>query len=470
MKTLLNISACSVLTLSATVSYAEPQKNNILFILADDLGYNGLHCYGNPWLETPNIDKLAQDGMKFTNGLAAYPTCQPSRMAILSGQYGPRTSGYRVSNPHRGKEQFIKYIVPEKHFLELNKITIAEAFKKAGYATAMFGKWHVGNLNSTHPLHQGFDEAIVATGHYHLKNSAPKFELPHGSCSEEILTRKAENFIKKCVAEKKTFFLYMPYYFVHAPFEADPKLVAYFKNKLKDKHFIGNRPQIVPIVAAMTKQLDSYIGKLIDLLTKLKIRKNTIIIFTSDNGSYDLNFTGPLRGKKGDTYEGGMRVPYIFVWDGKIKPASVSDERIMGIDIYPTLLSLANVKPPDNYTLDGLDISPILLGGKQALPKRSLFCFYPKYAQFKKRLGRWRLSWRNVVYYDCFKLIEYPEYNEYELFDLDQDPKENNNIFSAIPKNAEQLKNILHSWLENINAPKLIPNPNYTPIIPKKPN
>ena len=456
--------ACTVTTAQVAAEDTTQSRPNVIFILADDLGYNGLHCYGNRWLETPNIDKLYSEGMHFTNGIAAYPTCQPSRMALLSGQYGPRTGGYRVSEKHKGFENLIKYIVPEKTNLALEKITIAEAFKNAGYTTAMWGKWHVGNETTTHPSKQGFDEGISATGHYKLQHPSPSVTLPKGVCAEEYFTDLAINFMKRAEQNKKPFFIYMPYYFVHKPLEAKQEYIDHFKKKLKDIDFQSKdkHPDESPVIAAMTKQLDACVGKLLNSVTEMGIQDNTIIIFTSDNGSYNEDFTGKNRGKKGDTYEGGMKVPYIFAWPGKIKPGSVSEEHIIGVDIYPTLLSLAGVQPPKNYPLDGENLAPILLGKESKLPERRLFCFYPKYAQFNKNKQRWTFSWRNVMYENDLKLIEYPEYGEYELFDLKNDPEEKNNISGKNPEQTKTLTGKLHQWLQDINAPKLIPNPNYS--------
>jgi len=465
-KTLI-LTAVTTASLSATVCQTataenSPDQPNVIFILADDLGYAGLHCFGNEWLETPNIDKLCAEGMKFTNGLAAYPTCQPSRMALISGQYGPRTGGYRVSEKHKGFENLIKYIVPEKKSLALDKITIAECFKKAGYSTAMYGKWHVGNHSDGHPTKHGFDEAIAATGHYKAKSSEPPIKLPKGVSAEELFTDKAVAFMSKAHKEEKPFFLYMPYYLVHKPLESKPEYIKHFKEKMKDIKLRDKHVDETPIVAAMTKLLDDCVGELMAKVQKLGLKKDTIILFTSDNGSYNVDFTGEHRGKKGDTYEGGLKVPYIFTWPGKIKAGSVCDERIIGVDVYPTLLDLAGIPRPEKYPLDGENLAPLLLGQKTKLPERRVFCFYPKYAQFKEKDKRWQFSWRNVMYENDLKLIEYPEYDEYELFNLKNDKEEKKNIADKNPEQTKTLTKKLHKWLKDINAPKLTPNPDYS--------
>jgi len=453
------LGAVSSIVFSTTL-HAAADRPNVLFILADDMGAGGLHCYGTDWLETPNIDRLYSQGMHFSDGLAAYPTCQPSRMALLSGQYGPRTGGYRVSQKHKGHEDKIKYIVPEKSDLALEKITLAECFQGAGYATAMYGKWHVGNYTTTHPTKQGFDEAVAYTGHYKI-HAVPDVELPQGVCAAEYFTETAKDFIKKSHTADKPFFLYMPYYLVHKPLEAKPEYIKHFKNKLKDMKFNDKHAADIPTIAAMTKMLDDCVGELLAELDELGIAENTIVIFTSDNGSYNIDLTGPFRGQKGDTYEGGLRVPYIFKWPGRIAAGSSSDERIIGVDIYPTLLSLAGIAAPKSYPLDGADLAPVLSGKSESLPKRKVFCFYPKYAQFKAKSGRWKFSWRNVIYDGDFKLIEYPEYNEYELFNIKNDIAEEKNLATQQPEKKSTLTASLHRWLKDINAPKLELNPNY---------
>ena len=451
------------LTLSATaLSAAQAEKPNVIFILADDLGYGGLHCYGNEWLETPNIDKLHSEGMSFTNGLAAYPTCRPSRAALLSGQYGPRTGVYRVSNKHKGFEKLIKFVVPENHELALDKITVAEAFKAAGYTTAMYGKWHVGNNNSTGPMHQGFDEAIAATGHYKLHSPYPKVTLPKGEYAAHFFTGKAMKFMDKAEKEKKPFFLFMSYYLVHKPLEARKDYIEHFKEKLKGMKFKDKHAADIPKIAAMTKMLDDCVGEIMNKVNEMGISENTIILFTSDNGSYCYDLTGKTRGHKGDTYEGGMKVPYIFVWPGKIKADSKSDQRIIGVDVYPTLLGLAGVPKPENYPLDGISLAPILLGKEKTLPERRVYCFYPKYAQFNKRKKKWMFSWRNVIYEKDMKLIEYPEYSEYEMFNLKEDPEEKKSLADTQPEQANTLKEKLHQWLKDIKAPHEL-NKDYHP-------
>jgi len=454
-----------LITLYSLLSTAGAAKPNVIFILADDLGIGGLHCYGTSYMKTPNIDKLATQGMRFTEGLAAYPTCKPSRAAILSGQYGPRTGVYRVKDSY-GNEDKAKLIIPDNGKLAPKKINIAKVFKKAGYATAMFGKWHVSNEKQTFPKPVfGYDVAYVSNGAHLKAKSLPPVDLPDGMTIEEKYTHMACDFIAKSVKAEKPFYLYMPYFLVHGPLEADADKIVTAKKRMEGKTFIKKGSKDLPTVVAMTEMLDDYIGVLLKKVEDLGIADNTIILFTSDNGSYDMNLVDGYRGRKGDTYDGGMRVPYIFKWNNRIKPGTTNDERIIGVDLYPTLVSLAGLSVPDpkEHPLDGVDLSPIITGSAKSLPGRQIFCFYPKYANFNQKKQQWSFSWRNVIYDGDFKLIEQPEYNTYELFNLKDDKTEDKNLAKSNPEKLKETKKKLHQWLEAINAPKLTPNPDYQP-------
>ncbi len=438
------------------------EQPNVLFILADDLGYGGLHSFGTDWLETPRIDQLAQEGMRFTNGYASHPTCQPSRIAILSGQYAPRTGGYRVMEHHRGKEHLIKYIVPKLTGLALEKTTFAECFKQAGYTTAMYGKWHAGNYRKDlHPRYHGFDEAYVCRGHYDDSRTDPPLKLPEGMDSNEFFTGEAIKFMEQSVKRGQPFFLYMPYYLVHAPFETRQETIDHFKKKLAGMEFKSRKPEEVPVYAAMTKHLDDCAGRLLDALEQMGIEDNTIVVFTSDNGSYTPDLNGELRGQKGNVYEGGLKVPYLFKWSGKIKAGSTSDERITHIDLYPTFLDLAGVARPEAHPLDGVSLAPLLTGKADALSDRSIVCYYPKYGQYNEKSKTWKYPWRNVLFDGDYKLREVVEYGTYELYNLKEDPKEEHDLSTSHPEKRQQLIQKLRRWEEDVGAPELTLNPDY---------
>jgi len=292
--------------------------------------------------------------------------------------------------------------------------------------------------------------------------TTPQVEVPEGKTAEEVLTTRAIGFLESAVKKNQPFFLFMPYYLIHKPLEADPEVLAYFEEKLRGRKWIGKHPDDVPMLAAMTKMLDDQVGRLLQALEELGVVENTLVVFASDNGSFNENMVGPYRGTKGRTYDGGMRVPYIFKWPGKIKEGTETDERFIGVDIYPSLLSMAGLPAPENHILDGIDISPVLLGKANKLPDRPIYCFFPKYARFNKKTKLWYDSWRNVVYDGDYKLIEYPEYDTAEVFNLSDDPGEKKDLAKEQPEKTQALICKLHRWLEEIGAPTLEPNPDFS--------
>lgn len=453
----------AVLAASRVMGGVQRKRPNVLFVLADDLGIEGLNCFGADFLETPHLDRLCAQGMKGTGGIAPYPTCKPSRAVILTGQYAPRTGVYRVVDRHKGQEDKIRFLVPPNGDVSAAITTMAVPFKQAGYATAMYGKWHISpdSKPETHPKSYGFDEAIESHKKHFNAKTNPKLDLPEGMSVEELLTGKALDFMTKAAKREQPFFLFMPYYWVHGPLEADPKLVDYFTEKLKDRSFKGKKAKDVPVIAAMTKMLDDQVGRLLAKIEELGLEKDTLVVFTSDNGSFNENFCGDYRGRKGQVYEGGMRVPYIFNWPGRIPAGGQTDERIVGADLFPTFLSLANVPAPKDHVLDGIDLSPVLLGQAEKLPERDIFCYFPKYAGYKASRNRWADSWRNVVYSGDYKLTEYPEYDEVELFNLKEDPYEKKDLSKKSPEKRQELTKRLHKWLKKTNAAVPQPNPDY---------
>lgn len=440
---------------------------NVVFILADDLGIGGLNCFrrdGKDWLETPRIDQLCSEGMKFTQGLASSPTCRPSRMAILTGQYAPKSGSYYRNPVDPADERKVYWEVPETGQIKESQIVISECFKDAGYATAMFGKWDIG-WGGEVQLH-GFDTAYAYKGHFDEGDPSrnpyptpvgrgfscfPFVDLPDGVSSAEYFTDMANTWMEEQVNKSKPFFLYLPYYLVHGHPESLKVYEDYFENKLKREKFKDSGQDdygrhTTPIIAAMTKLLDDCVGDLLDQIERLGITQDTVIIFVSDNGSYSVDFTGFSRGQKKDMWDGGLRVPYIFKWPGRI-PAGESEERIVHVDLYPTMLSMAGIAPPaqNEHPLDGVDLMPLLSGQVGALQPRSIYHCYPQYTRYRD--GAWKQSWRNVIYDGKFKLIEYLEYNQYELFDLEADEGETSNLFDRKPAVWNDLSSKLTQWL-----------------------
>ncbi|WAC20489.1 sulfatase [Luteolibacter sp. SL250] len=435
-------------------AFAEGKKPNIVFILADDLGYTDVSAYGSKYYETPNIDRLAKEGVKFTSGYTAGPNCQPTRAALLSGQYGPRTGVYTVGNIDRFNWQS-RPLRPVDNLasLPLEKTTIAQSLKKAGYATALFGKWHLGESGEAHPSKRGFDEAIVASGkHFNFKTS-PETAYPKGTYLADFLTDKAVDFIER--HKDGPFFLYLPHYGVHSPLQAKPELVA----KFKDKAASGGHKD--PVYAAMIASVDESVGRIAAKLDELGLSENTLIVFTSDNGGVggyqregiqakDTTDNAPLRGGKGTLHEGGIRVPYVFRWKGVIPAGSVSETPIISVDLHPSLLELSGAPAPENQPLDGVSYVASLKDPSSTLKRDALFWHFPGY------LGSGNDTWRtkpvSVVREGNLKLVENLEDRSLELYDLSSDLSEKNNLATAQPEKAASLLAKLNDWRKDVGA------------------
>ncbi|MBI4578556.1 MAG: sulfatase, partial [Planctomycetes bacterium] len=481
--------ACGLLTSSAAAAETSARKPNIVFILADDLGYTDVACYGSKYYETPNIDRLAAQGIRFTDGYTCGPNCQPTRAALMSGQYGPRTGVYTVGSIDRfnWRSRSLRPVdnVPA---LPLDKITIAQALKKAGYATGMFGKWHLGEDGAHHPGRRGFDEAIVSAGvHFNFKTS-PKTDYPQGEYLADFLTNKAVDFIRR--HKDEPFFLYLPHFAVHTPHEAKADLIAKFKPKPPAG---GHRD---PTYAAMIYSVDESVGRVVKLLDELKLADNTLVIFSSDNGGVGgyqraglkrtegITDNDPLRGGKGMLYEGGIRVPYIFRWpltrDGReasrgdrvasrvkgwpggIPPGTTCDQPINSVDLYPTLLEAAGASPPADYPLDGVSyLSLLTSGGKADWKREVIYWHFPGYLGAGG--GDWRTLPVGVVRSGDFKLLEFFEDRRLELYNLREDIGEKNDLAAKMPDKVKSLAEQLHRWRDQVGAKMPTPNTNQDP-------
>ena len=436
---------------------AATKRPNIVFILADDLGYTDLACYGSKYYETPNIDRLAADGIRFTSGQTCGPNCQPTRAALMSGQYMPRTGVYTVGGVDRFDWQ-TRPLRPVDNVtkLPLDKITIAQRLKDAGYATAMFGKWHLGLEPEYHPAKRGFDEAIESSGVHFDFVTHPPVKYPKGTYLADFLTDKAEDFIRR--HKDQPFFLYLPHFGVHSPHQAKADLIARFKPKTP----VGGHHD--PTYAAMIYSVDESVGRIVALLDELNLAENTLLIFSSDNGGVggyaregirkenDITDNAPLRGGKGMLYEGGVRVPYIFRWPGKIPKGTVSDQPINSVDLYPTLLEVAGVGRPANYPLDGLSYLRVLLsGGKATLSRDAIYWHFPGYLGAGQ--NAWRTTPAGAIRSGDWKLIEFFEDNRLELYNLRDDLSETNNLAAKLPDKTKALQQQLAAWRAELHAP-----------------
>ena len=437
-------------------------KPNVILIYADDLGWKDTGFMGSKYYETPELDKLAASGMVFTNAYANAPNCAPSRAALMTGLYAPRTGIYTVGTSKRGNKKLRKLIpVKNKTVLDTSFVTIAEVLKKNGYVTASIGKWHLGEGDVTGPTGQGFDLNVAGWHLGHPKSYFSPYGNPYltdgpkGEYLTDRLTTEALKFIEK--NRDKPFFLYFPHYAVHTPLQAKQGIKQQFKDKKPD----GGQDN--PVYAAMVKSLDESVGKVVQKLKELGLEKNTIVIFTSDNGGFGpATSMAPLRGSKGMLYEGGIREPFVVVWKGKIKEGTKSVYPIIGTDLYPTIANITGSRLPDGVPFDGIDLSGLFLKNREPA-ERALFWFFPAYLEnYRGMKGLWRTTPAAAVRYGSFKLIRYFEDGREELYDLKNDIGETSDLSSVNKQKREELANMLDKWIAETNAPvPTEPNPDF---------
>ena len=442
----------------------EVLRPNVVMIVADDLGWADLGCYGSTFHETPNLDRLARSGMRFRNGYAACPVCSPSRAAIMTGKTPARLqlTDWLPGRPDRPSQRLLR---PEfRQQLPLEEITLAEALKPSGYATASVGKWHLGGP-AYWPEHQGFDVNLGGTetgsppgGYFGFKtpsmtaNSADQYLT-------DRLTDEAVAFIER--NRDRPFFAYLPHYAVHIPLQAKPGTTEKFKAKPE-----GGSAQSNAIYAAMLESLDQGVGRILTTLESLKIADRTVIVFTSDNGGLSVKegpntpatSNAPLRAGKGHLYEGGIRVPFLIRWPGVTVPGSVCEVPVSGQDLYPTVVEIAGIKPSGDRMIDGESLVPLLRGG-EVLKRDTLFWHYPHYSNQGGRPG-------GAVRQGRLKLIEHYEDGHRELYDLDRDPGERHDIAAEHPDEAARLREQLENWRVSVAARMPRANPAFDPSKP----
>jgi arylsulfatase A-like enzyme len=442
-------------------SAAEPaRKPNIVFILADDLGWTDLGCQGSRYYESPNIDKLAAGGLRFTSAYTCGPNCQPTRAALMSGQYGPRTGVYTVGSIDRFNWQS-QPLRPVDNVQKLNPkvVTVAQSMQAADYKTGLFGKWHLGQDEAHHPLKRGFDESIVSMGKHFDFETTPKVEYPKGAYLADFLTEKALDFMGR--HKDGPFFLCLHHFAVHVPHEAKPDLIA----KFKDKKPAGGHHD--PTYAAMIASVDESVGRVIARLDELKLTENTVVIFTSDNGGVGgyareglkrnegITDNAPLRSGKGSLYEGGVRVPFVARWPGKV-PVGTTDVPWISVDLYPTCLELVGGTAPKGQPLDGVSLVSTLTSGGKTAPDREFYWHFPGY------LGAGANSWRTTpagaIRSGDHKLLEFFEDGRRELYNLHDDLGQKNNLADKNPDKAKELHGKLVAWRKAVNAPMPTPN------------
>ena len=463
---------CALLTVSAIVTPAvRADRPNVIFILADDLGWAELGCCGNTFNETPHLDRLAQEGMRLTHAYAAAPVCSPYRAALLTGQYPARVG-------------ILDYLRPEDAPLSTDHATIAEMLKRAGYATGMIGKWHLtgyryhGAKVEIRPADHGFDEELVceikgvgngANFFPYVYRTQPiswlnvqRKRLPGNEYLVDRMNFEAVQFIER--HPERPFFLYLSHYAVHTILNGKPELVDKYRAKHPPGESSRNRCYLCedaglqgdagnhwaqdhnPHLAAMLESIDGGVGMIMKTLDRLKLADNTIVIFTSDNGG-ETNVTSnaPLRAGKSSLYEGGIRVPLVVRWPNVVPAGTVCREPTSNVDFYPTLLECVGVQPDPRQHLDGVSILPILKDPQAKLDRGALYWHYP--LEKPHFLGG-RSS--GAIRQGDWKLIEFFDTGTIELYNLADDPQEQNNLADKHPDMAAELARRLAGWRRDV--------------------
>jgi len=429
---------------------------NIVFIYVDDLGWRDLGVMGSSWYETPAIDRLASEGMLFTSAYANAPNCAPSRAALLSGQYTPRNGIYTVGSAARGDARLRRLVpVDNRTELDLDVVTLAEALRAAGYVTGHAGKWHLGGEGHL-PKDQGFDWSIAGNelgsppSHFfpyvNGQRSLPGLEDgADGEYLADRLTDEAIGFIRD--NRDRPFFLYLSHYAVHTPIQGKADLVERFRTRP------GSGGHDNPTYAAMIQSVDEGVGRLLAVLDSTGLRENTVVFFYSDNGGFGpVTSMTPLRGSKGMLYEGGIRVPLIARWPGHIEAGRRSATPVIGTDFYPTLLEIAGGSPPEGWILDGVSLVP-LLEGRADLPARPLFWHFPAYLEADASTdGPFRTTPAAAIRLGNHKLIWFFEESRAELYDLEGDVSESDDLSLALPAKAAELEALLRGWWAETGA------------------
>lgn len=456
-------------------AHAKPaNKPNVVVVFVDDLGWTDLGCYGSKFYETPNIDRLAAQGAMFTRAYASCCVCSPTRASLMTGKYPQRVgfTDFLKPNKRTGPNS------AETH-IPVGDTTIGEAFQQAGYRTGYIGKWHVGSEKIGMPKQHGFDwqmatarAGLPASYFFPYKKKKPSTaDVPDledgkpGDYLTDALTDKGIGFIRETVKEgKKPFFFIFGHYAVHTPIQAPKKLVE--KYEAKKKRMYGTTPlkmrperfnqevplrQQNPTYAAMVESVDTNVGKVIDALDELGVTKDTIIVFTSDNGGSCMpksrpTSNYPLRASKGFNYEGGIRIPTFITWPGNISTVK-SSEPVITMDIYPTLLELTGCKQLPEQTVDGLSLVPLISGDKKTLDRPFLAWWFPH------PQGHGRQPCQAILK-DGWKLVHYIKQNETELYNLDQDEGERNDLSKAQPERAHEMLATLNEWVEDTRERK----------------
>jgi arylsulfatase B len=432
------------------LSAAAQRKPNIVLLVADDLGYGELGCQGNPQIPTPHIDSIARNGVRFTNGYVSAPFCSPSRAGLMTGRYQTRF-GHEL-NPV-GAQNLLPHVG-----LPASETTLASCLKSAGYRTALVGKWHLGGAPPFHPMNRGFDEffGFLHEGHFYVPPSEKKIvshlrvkEPPYDENNPPMrgrevveepryltsaLAREAVAFVQRNA--KQPFFLYVPFNSVHSPMQAEPADVDRFA-AIGDEHR--------RVFAAMLSTLDNGVGAILTEVKKQGLERDTIVVFLSDNGGPVAELTSsnaPLRGQKGQLYEGGIRIPFLMQWPGRIRPGRTIDQPVISLDLLPTLVKAAGGKVPPG--VDGVDLLPLVTTAQVKKPPHETL--YWRYAAWGAiRQGRWK----------AVRPGAQGKPGAWQLYDLQADLAEERDLAASEP---ERLKQMIAAW-ESLDRQMVPPTP-----------
>ena len=450
------------------------QRPNLILINVDDLGWKDLGCYGSDVYETPNIDKLARNGLKFTNAYSACAVCSPTRAAIMTGRYPARLGvtdwirarfqGGKIPKDKKNPSGWVgsknkKVLCPQNAlWMELEEVTIAEKLKEDGYATCHIGKWHLG-ADDWYPEKQGFDENYGGCDYgqppsyfdpFKNKRLDGIYGLPGKKQGQYLTDRECDEavmFIKK--NRQKKFFLNFANYAVHTPIQAKPSLLDKYKTKIQSL----DTKQKNAAYATMVESVDQAVGRIITILKEEGIFDRTLIIFTSDNGGLlGVTNNAPLRSGKGFPYEGGIRVPLIIFWPDFINGGKVIDTPVSSIDFFPTLCSAAGIKNSTDKAVDGLNLLP-LFRGENNIKRQSLFWHFPHY--------RGKINPYSIIRNGDWKLIKRYDGKPFELFNLKNDLSEKNDLSQDMPEKVKELNEEIMIWLLKTNAKVPRANPDY---------
>ncbi|WP_298866860.1 sulfatase [uncultured Gimesia sp.] len=435
MKSVL-VTACYCILFPALVTAEDKTvRPNIVLIMADDLGYGDLSCYGSTQCDTPQLDRLASRGMRFTDFHFSGTVCSPTRAGLLTGRYQQRAGidGVVYADPKRNRH----------HGLQKNEITLAQSMQAAGYRTGMFGKWHLGYQKQYNPTFRGFEQFVGyvsgnvdyfahldGTGVFDWWHNANLNRAEQGYVTH-LITNHAVNFIRE--QKDKPFFVYIAHEAVHYPYQGPD-------DKPMRKEGVGDiksakRKDISNAYREMNTEMDRGIGKIVSVLDELKLTDKTFIFFLSDNGANNKGSNGKLRGFKGSVWEGGHRVPAIACWPGHISASSVCDETVISIDLMPTILDLAHATLPSNHQLDGISLLSLLV----------------KQQKLKPRLIYWDYNGRSAVRQGPWKLVlNQNRQSAVELFHIQNDISESQNLARMQPQRVQEMQAAFTAWKKDV--------------------